>query len=262
MSREPRRPNSSTSWNVCSSCVRFKRSDRARRCLSALTCAGTASISPSSAGTRPASAWTSSTAPRTRHRLAASSSTRRATRRATSGTCGSKGSSRGSSTAFGSPDPYAPRDGHRFNPNKLVLDPCARAIVPPADPDSRLAVGYDPSSPRKDLSFSDVDNAGSAPKCVIPYEDFDWHGDQPLRLPWTSTVIYELHVRGYTIDPSAERAVSGHVSRVDSEDSVPEGPGRHRRRTDARAGVQRARFVARQPEHRRAAQELLGIRSG
>ena len=99
--------------------------------------------------------------------------------------------------------PYAPHDGHRFNPNKLVLDPCATAIVPPADRDSRFAVGYDPSSPQKDLSFSDVDNAGSAPKCVIPYEDFDWHGDQPLRLPWTSTVIYELHVRGYTIDPSA-----------------------------------------------------------
>ena len=99
--------------------------------------------------------------------------------------------------------PYAPHDGHRFNPNKLVLDPCATAIVPPADRDSRFAVGYDPSSPQKDLSFSDVDNAGSAPKCVITYEDFDWHGDQPLRLPWTSTVIYELHVRGYTIDPSA-----------------------------------------------------------
>ena len=99
--------------------------------------------------------------------------------------------------------PYAPHDGHRFNPNKLVLDPCATAIVPVPDCDSRLAVGYDPSSPQKDLSFSDVDNAGSAPKCVITYEDFDWHGDQPLRLPWTSTVIYELHVRGYTIDPSA-----------------------------------------------------------
>ena len=99
--------------------------------------------------------------------------------------------------------PYAPHEGHRFNPNKLVLDPCATAIVPPADRDSRFAAGYDPSSPQKDLSFSDVDNAGSAPKCVITYEDFDWHGDQPLRLPWTSTVIYELHVRGYTIDPSA-----------------------------------------------------------
>jgi glycogen operon protein len=99
--------------------------------------------------------------------------------------------------------PYAPHDGHRFNPNKLLLDPCATAIVSPADRDPACAAGYDPSSPRKDLSFSDVDNAGSARKCVVAYEDFDWHGDQPLRLPWTSTVIYELHVRGYTIDPSA-----------------------------------------------------------
>jgi len=99
--------------------------------------------------------------------------------------------------------PYAPHEGHRFNPNRLVMDPCATAIVQPADGDSRFAVGYDPSSPQKDLSFSDVDNAGSAPKCVVTYEDFDWRGDQPLRLPWTSTVIYELHVRGYTIDPGA-----------------------------------------------------------
>ena len=99
--------------------------------------------------------------------------------------------------------PYAPHDGHRFNPNKLVLDPCATAIAPPLDADARFAVGYDPSSPQKDLSFSDLDNAGSAPKCVVGYDDFDWHGDQPLRLPWTSTVICELHVRGYTIGPSA-----------------------------------------------------------
>jgi glycogen operon protein len=99
--------------------------------------------------------------------------------------------------------PYAPDQGHRFNPNKQVLDPCAKAIVPAPGRDSRLAVGYDPSSPRKDLSFSDIDNAGTAPKCVVTHEDFDWRGDQPLRHPWTSTVIYELHVRGYTIDPSA-----------------------------------------------------------
>ena len=69
--------------------------------------------------------------------------------------------------------PYAPPSGHRFNPNKLVLDPCARAIVPAAGCDSRLAVGYDPSSPERDLSFSDVDNAAQAPKGVIAYEDFD-----------------------------------------------------------------------------------------
>jgi glycogen operon protein len=99
--------------------------------------------------------------------------------------------------------PYAPHDGHRFNPNKLVLDPCARAIVPCASRDARPALGYDPSSPDKDLSFCHLDDAGSAPKCVVSYEDFDWQGDQPLRLAWTDTVIYELHVRGFTIDPTA-----------------------------------------------------------
>jgi glycogen operon protein len=99
--------------------------------------------------------------------------------------------------------PYAPHEGHRFNPNKLVLDPCAKAIVRPPGGHSRLALGYDPSSPALDLSFSDVDSASTAPKCVVTHEDFDWRGDQPLRHPWTSTVIYELHVRGYTIDPGA-----------------------------------------------------------
>ncbi len=99
--------------------------------------------------------------------------------------------------------PYAPHDGHRYNPNKLLLDPFARAIVGLAARDARFAAGYDPASPEKDLSFSDVDNGGSAAKCAIPYEDFDWRGDQPLRLPWTETVICELHVRGYTVHPSA-----------------------------------------------------------
>ena len=46
------------------------------------------------------------------------------------------------------------------------------------------ALGYDPASPQKDLSFSDVDNAGTAPKCVVTHADFDWQGDQPLRHPW------------------------------------------------------------------------------
>ena len=104
-------PSSSTSWNACSSRARFKRSDRARRFRSALACEGTASTSPSSAGMRPASAWTCSSAPRMPHRAAASSSTRRGTRPATSGTSGSKGFGPGSSTAFASPDPMRPMTG-------------------------------------------------------------------------------------------------------------------------------------------------------
>ena len=105
--------------------------------------------------------------------------------------------------------PYAPHEGHRFNPNKLLVDPYATAIAPIARHDLHRAAGYDPSSPGKDLSFSDVDNADTAPKCVITHGDFDWQGDQPLRHPWASTVIYEMHVRGYTIHPSAETAFPG-----------------------------------------------------
>jgi glycogen operon protein len=99
--------------------------------------------------------------------------------------------------------PYAPRDGHRFNSNKLLLDPCARAIATPPNRDTRAALGCDPASREKDLSYCDLDNGRSASKGVIVHEDFDWEGDQPLRLPWTSTVIYELHVRGYTRGPGA-----------------------------------------------------------
>ena len=99
--------------------------------------------------------------------------------------------------------PYAPHAGHRFNPNKLVVDPYATAIASLPGHDFQAAVAYDPSSAQKDLSFSEVDDAGAAPKSIVTHEDFDWQGDQPLRHSWTSTVIYELHVRGYTIDPGA-----------------------------------------------------------
>jgi glycogen operon protein len=99
--------------------------------------------------------------------------------------------------------PYSPHEGHRFNPDKLVVDPYATAIASVPGHDFLPALGYDPSSPRKDLSLSEIDDAATAPKCVITHPDFDWQGDQPLRRPWGSTVIYELHVRGYTIHPGS-----------------------------------------------------------
>jgi isoamylase len=105
--------------------------------------------------------------------------------------------------------PYAPHDGHRFNPDKLVVDPYAVAIASIPGLDFALAVGYDPSSPQLDLSLSRVDDAATAPKCVIAHPDFDWQGDQPLRNSWESTVVYELHMRGYTIHPSARVPFAG-----------------------------------------------------
>jgi isoamylase len=105
--------------------------------------------------------------------------------------------------------PYLPYEGHRFNPDKLLVDPYATALALVPNCDFRAALGYDPTSPQKDLSLSQVDDAGTAPKSVIAHADFDWRGDQPLCRPWESTVIYELHVRGYTTHLSAALAYPG-----------------------------------------------------
>jgi isoamylase len=99
--------------------------------------------------------------------------------------------------------PYEPGEGHRFNFNRLLLDPFATAIsrLPPWDFAS--ARGYDPSAPEQDLTLSKLDNSKSMPKCVFVNEPFEWDGDQPPRHPWSKTVIYETHVRGFTIHPKS-----------------------------------------------------------
>ena len=99
--------------------------------------------------------------------------------------------------------PYKPAEGHRFNFNRLLFDPFAAAIslLPPWDFAS--ARGYDPLAPERDLALSKLDNSRSMPKCVFVNEPFEWAGDQPLRHPWSQTVIYEVHVRGFTIHPKS-----------------------------------------------------------
>jgi isoamylase len=100
--------------------------------------------------------------------------------------------------------PYKPSEGHRFNFNRLLLDPFATAIsrLPPWDFAS--ARGYDPSAPEQDLALSNLDNSRSMPKCVFVNEPFEWDGDQPPRYPWSKIVIYETHVRGFTVHPKSE----------------------------------------------------------
>jgi glycogen operon protein len=99
--------------------------------------------------------------------------------------------------------PYKPSEGHRFNSHRLLLDPFATAIarLPPWNFSS--ARGYDPSAPEQDLALSTVDNSKSMPKCIVVNESFDWGADQPLRHSWSMTVIYETHVRGFTIRPQS-----------------------------------------------------------
>jgi isoamylase len=95
--------------------------------------------------------------------------------------------------------PYQPRDGHRFNFNKLIIDPFATAISRLPAWEFGPARGYDPSEPDGDSVCSMVDDAGAMPKCVFTQEHFHWHDDLPPRHPWSKTVIYETHVRGFTI---------------------------------------------------------------
>jgi glycogen operon protein len=94
--------------------------------------------------------------------------------------------------------PYAPHDGHRFNANKLLIDPYARAITHEEAWDFHQARGYDPLSPQRDLSISEVDNTGDAPKCVVTDKQVVRRRERLLRRPWSETIIYEMHVRGFT----------------------------------------------------------------
>ncbi len=99
--------------------------------------------------------------------------------------------------------PYQPTDGQRFNFNKLLIDPFATAISRLPSWEFGPARGYDPSGTDGDSVLSMVDNAGAMPKCVFTQEHFHWHEDRPPRHPWSKTVIYETHVRGFTIHPSS-----------------------------------------------------------
>lgn len=95
--------------------------------------------------------------------------------------------------------PYQPREGHRFNFHKLLLDPFATAISRVPNWDFGPARGYDPSSPEQDLGCSSEDDTGAMTKCVFTHEHFHWQDDLPPRHPWSKTVIYEIHIRGFTI---------------------------------------------------------------
>ncbi len=100
--------------------------------------------------------------------------------------------------------PFMPERGYRFNPNKLLLDPYAKALTGEFVWDLDAAKAWDPGDPRGDLSFSRVDDAAQMPKCIVVDDAaFDWGGDRPLNLPLRHCVIYEAHVRGYTMHDSS-----------------------------------------------------------
>ena len=105
--------------------------------------------------------------------------------------------------------PYKPSSGHRFNPNKLLIDPYAKRIAGRLDWSDEL-FGYRLGDDRDDAVADERDSAHKMPKCVVVNQAFVWGSDTQLRTPWDRTLIYEVHVKGFTQQhPDVPRELRG-----------------------------------------------------
>jgi len=114
--------------------------------------------------------------------------------------------------------PYAPDQGHRFNPNKIVMDPYAKVVGRTARWDDALfgfRMGQD------DLTLDDRDSAPYAPLAAVVDAAFTWGDDRPRRRAWHETLIYELHVKGFTqLHPDVPEALRGTYLGLASEPAI------------------------------------------
>ncbi len=93
--------------------------------------------------------------------------------------------------------PFEPEEGHRFNPNKLLLDPYAKRIT--GHPRwSDALFGYNTGAKTLDLTYSTRDSARFMPKCVVEDTSFYWGNDRPPALTANESIIYEAHVKSLT----------------------------------------------------------------
>jgi isoamylase len=116
--------------------------------------------------------------------------------------------------------PYAPDAGHRFNPNKLLLDPYACAHLGELKWNPAV-YGYKMES-GDDTTFDERDSAPFMPKCIVVDPGFDWKG-QPLhrQVPWDNTIIYETHVKGFTkLHPGVPERLRGTYAGLGSKKAV------------------------------------------
>jgi glycogen operon protein len=90
--------------------------------------------------------------------------------------------------------PYLPSEGHRYNPAKLLVDPCATALVG----DLQWHQALNGAEPGNDWIPDDADSSDYVPKCRVIDPAFDWGGVRSPSIPWRDTIIYELHVKGFT----------------------------------------------------------------
>jgi glycogen operon protein len=118
--------------------------------------------------------------------------------------------------------PYDPSNGHRFNPSKLLIDPYAKSIEGSVKWDAANVLPYTPDGTEDaDLESDDEDDAEAIPKSIVVNEDFFWEGDTPPRTPWNETVIYETHVKGYTMrHPAVRDDLRGTYAGLASEEAL------------------------------------------
>jgi len=109
---------------------------------------------------------------------------------------------------------YKPAEGHRFNPNKLLIDPYAKELSSHLCWDDSH-FGYKIGDELADLSFDEKDNAEFIPKSVVTDKDFDWEDDRPPKIEYHKTIIYETHVKGLTaLHPQIPENIRGTYAAV------------------------------------------------
>lgn len=111
--------------------------------------------------------------------------------------------------------PYEPDAGHRFNPHKLLLDPYAKQLVGQLQWTDEL-FGYTLGSADADLSFDERDSAPFVPKAQVISDTFTWHEHKRKKTPWDETILYEMHVRGISMQhPGVPKDQRGTFSGLD-----------------------------------------------
>jgi glycogen operon protein len=116
--------------------------------------------------------------------------------------------------------PFEPEKGHRFNPHKVLLDPYAKQVVRSTRWGDEM-FGYIVGDPREDLSLDERDNAASAPLAAVVDPAYTWGDDRPPRTPPNKTVIYELHVKGFTQrHPDVPEHLRGSYAAIGSDAAI------------------------------------------
>jgi isoamylase len=121
--------------------------------------------------------------------------------------------------------PYDPRAGHRFNPTKLLIDPYAKSIEGRIRWDRANVLPYIPDAEAgEDADLEpdyDEDSAVAIPKCVVVDDRFDWQDDRRPDTPFDETVIYETHVKGFTMrHPGVREDLRGTYAGLASEAAI------------------------------------------